>query len=422
MDYSIKQLNEREKEEFLKARTDSLFLPKNIKNALQQSDIRTVRGLISKSRSELKKRFAFNKEDYDAITVSLDNLIVGLFGHELKTHQIKESKPAVVTNTQVLNKNEVDNIINLFASFFDIDKQFLIGKDRRQDTVIARDIIVYILRVHGGMSFPAIGRLLGGRDHTTIIHAYSKIERKVKNNREFEEDFSSLIEEAKKFKESTLASEKASQSIMKHFSSSSSYFEKASLPIQIPQRNQKILDLYRQGFVLEDIGKKIGVTRERARQIIVKTIKQMAFNESLKTGIKVEFDTLMASEKESRRLLIESKKPKKQPKLPKVYRWSVFYDACKECGTTETKHYKYGLCEVCGNRSIVGPAREKMILEHDNKCDICGKTREQSYEDHGRDFYLIRKSESVYCRGCFLEEMGKKLADSRKNRWRMFYN
>jgi len=422
MDYSIKQLNEREKEEFLKWRTDSLFLPKNIKSALQQSDIRTVRGLISKSRSELKQRFGFNKEDYDAITVSLDKLVSGLVGYEFKMHQIEGSKPAVVTNTQVLNKNKIENIINSFASFFSIGKQFLIGKDRRQDTVIARDIIVYILRVHGGMSFPAIGRLLGGRDHTTIIHAYSKIENKVKNNKEFEEDFSSLIEETKKFKGSTLVSEKASQSIMKYFSSSSSYLDKSSLPIQINQRNQKILDLYRQGHVLEDIGKKIGITRERARQIIVKTIKHIAFNESLTTGTKVDFDTLMAKEKESRRLLIESKKPIKQQKPPKVYRWSVYHDACKKCGTTETKHYKHGLCEICGNRSIVGPTREKMIFDHENKCDICDKTREQNYEDNGRDFYLIRKSGSVYCRGCFLEEMGKNLADSRKNRWRMFYN
>ena len=421
MDYFVNLNNSKEKEEFLKTRTDSLVLPRDIKNTLIKSDVRTVRGLISKSPSELKQKFGFIKADLDTITKSLDKLATKIIGYEYKNISSREISPVLVT-TQSINQKEAERIIDMFSVYFNVEKYFLIGRDRRQETVMARDIIVYILRTHGGMSFPAIGRLLGGRDHTTIIHAYTKIVNKVKANKDFENDFSSLINEVKKFKESALEIEKTSGSILKHFTSSKEFVQNNSQPIQISQRYQKILDLYRQGFVLNDIGKKVGITRERARQIIVKTLKQIAFNESLATGTKVDFDTLQAKEKESRRMLIESKKPIKQPKPTKVYRWSVYYDSCKMCGTTETKHYKHGLCEECGNKSIIGPARENMIFEHDNKCDLCDKSREQNRQDSGRDFFLIRKTKSVFCRACFLAEMGKKLADSKRNKWKMFYN
>ncbi len=421
MDYFVNLTNSKDKEEFLKTRTDSLMLPRDIRNTLIKSDVRTVRGLISKSPNELKQKFGFIKADLDTITKSLDKLATKIIGCEYISIPSRKISPALVA-TQSINQKEAERIIDIFSTYFSVEKYFLIGKDRRQETVMARDIIVYILRIHGGMSFPAIGRLLGGRDHTTIIHAYNKIANKAKANKDFEDDFSSLIEEAKKFKENALKSEKTSGSVLKHFMSSKIFVQNNSQSIQIPQRNQKILDFYRQGLVLNDIGKKIGITRERARQIIVKTLEQIAFNESLATGTKVDFDTFQAKEKESRRILIESKKPIKQPKLPKVYRWSVYYDSCKVCGTTETKHYKHGLCEECGNKSIIGHARENMILEHDNRCDLCGKSREQNRQDSGRDFFLRRKTKSVFCRACFLDEMGKKLADSKRNKWRMFYN
>ena len=50
------------------------------------------------------------------------------------------------------------------------------GHSRRQTLVRARSIAVYLLRELTGQSFDAIGTLLGNRDHSTIIHAYRKIQ------------------------------------------------------------------------------------------------------------------------------------------------------------------------------------------------------------------------------------------------------
>jgi chromosomal replication initiator protein len=46
---------------------------------------------------------------------------------------------------------------------------------RRQSIVFARGLIVYLARELAEASYEEIGRALGGRDHTTIIHNYRKI-------------------------------------------------------------------------------------------------------------------------------------------------------------------------------------------------------------------------------------------------------
>ena len=303
-----------------------------------------------------------------------------------------------------------------------IEKKFLVGVGRQQDIVKVRDITVYILRKYGGLSFPAIGKLLGNRDHTTIIHAFRKIEAQAKVSKDFEYESYNLIAEARKLKARVLETERLSTPSLTSFARSGVSIKNFSKPIEISQRSNKVLNLYRQGLVLQDIGEKIGVTRERARQIIVKTIKQKAFNESLRKGVKVDFETLLTREKEIRRLAIESNKPIKLPKQAKIRGWSLYHDSCKSCGTTEVKHFVHGLCEDCGNKSITGDAREQMVSDHNNKCDLCNISREQAIKDYGRDFYLSRKLKSVLCRRCFLEEMGKKLADTKRNKWKMFYN
>ena len=52
------------------------------------------------------------------------------------------------------------------------------GKTRARSVVAARHIACYMGRKYTGMSYPQIGQLLGGRDHSTVLHG----KRKVENN------------------------------------------------------------------------------------------------------------------------------------------------------------------------------------------------------------------------------------------------
>jgi len=51
-----------------------------------------------------------------------------------------------------------------------------IRSERRQKRIIpARHVFCYLARNHTTLSFPQIGRVIGGRDHCTVIHAASKV-------------------------------------------------------------------------------------------------------------------------------------------------------------------------------------------------------------------------------------------------------
>jgi chromosomal replication initiator protein len=51
---------------------------------------------------------------------------------------------------------------------------------------------MYILREDFQVSYPAIGKKLGGRDHTTVIHSCEKIKTELKSNSELEEEIGQI--------------------------------------------------------------------------------------------------------------------------------------------------------------------------------------------------------------------------------------
>jgi len=76
----------------------------------------------------------------------------------------------------------VKNIIQTVAKYYSINEKQLFLKTRKQEIVKPRQIIMYLLRDELGLSYPSIGGKIGGRDHTTIIHACDKISDNVKND------------------------------------------------------------------------------------------------------------------------------------------------------------------------------------------------------------------------------------------------
>lgn len=53
----------------------------------------------------------------------------------------------------------------------------ILGGGRRHDLVLARQIAMYLCRLRLGLSYPELGRLFGGRDHSTVIHGIKKIQQ-----------------------------------------------------------------------------------------------------------------------------------------------------------------------------------------------------------------------------------------------------
>ena len=66
-------------------------------------------------------------------------------------------------------------LISVVAHYFDITTDEVVGKSREKRLAFPRQIIMFLMREEMTYSYPSIGTELGGRDHTTAMHAYSKI-------------------------------------------------------------------------------------------------------------------------------------------------------------------------------------------------------------------------------------------------------
>ena len=59
----------------------------------------------------------------------------------------------------------------------------VIKSDRRnREIVLARQKMMWVVKMQTVLSFPAIGRQFGGKDHTTVLHAFNKIDRLIAVN------------------------------------------------------------------------------------------------------------------------------------------------------------------------------------------------------------------------------------------------
>ena len=88
-----------------------------------------------------------------------------------------------VINEFISKKEKVissDYIQETVAKYFSIDKKELAGEKRSNDIAFPRQIAMYLCREVANMSFPQIGIDFGKRDHSTVMHAYKKIAKEIK--------------------------------------------------------------------------------------------------------------------------------------------------------------------------------------------------------------------------------------------------
>ncbi|MEK7615451.1 MAG: chromosomal replication initiator protein DnaA [Patescibacteria group bacterium] len=99
-------------------------------------------------------------------------------------HQFKNIRPSIETVKPILTSFQPANsrknvtpkhLILAVAGYFDVQVEDLLGKSRQKRLAFPRQIVMYLMREEMKASYPSIGTELGGRDHTTAMHAYDKI-------------------------------------------------------------------------------------------------------------------------------------------------------------------------------------------------------------------------------------------------------
>ncbi len=90
-----------------------------------------------------------------------------------------------------------DAMLELISNKLGFTVEALKGKSRQRPLVTARQIAMFVFRDQTDLSFPAIARVFGNRDHTTVIHAVDKVQRLMKERQQVYDQVTDLIQTVK---------------------------------------------------------------------------------------------------------------------------------------------------------------------------------------------------------------------------------
>lgn len=167
-----------------------------------EPDIETRTAIIETKLSE--KKYSLDNEMINLIASSIQSNIrelEGAINRIIAHHSLKKEKPTIESV-----KNIISSLVNLprkgsittkiitetVANYFNVQISDIIGACRKKELVTPRQIIMYLMREELSSSFPSIGTELGGRDHTTAMHAHNKIKNKILDDDKTKQDITLL--------------------------------------------------------------------------------------------------------------------------------------------------------------------------------------------------------------------------------------
>ena len=154
-----------------KAVNDKIELPNEVLTLLATSitsNIREIEGVYTKV-------VAYSSLMNVPVTLDITKKILDDMGNIVQVKQIT-----------------FESITQAVAEHYHIKVDELFNKKRTQNIAYPRQIAMYLCRELADMSYPRIGELFGGRDHTTVIHAYEKISNKSKIDSKLQNDLNAL--------------------------------------------------------------------------------------------------------------------------------------------------------------------------------------------------------------------------------------
>lgn len=115
----------------------------------------------------------------------------------LKLTQKKEIKMVGFLPNDDTPKGAVtlDLLIDSVADYFTVPKSEVMGQSRVRDYTLPRQVIMYLASIKLRMSLSTIGRALGNRNHTTVMHSIGKMKEQIKNDRQLLRDVNAITRE-----------------------------------------------------------------------------------------------------------------------------------------------------------------------------------------------------------------------------------
>ena len=86
----------------------------------------------------------------------------------------------------------IDDILETVCGHYNVSQQQVFSRSRKRDYVLVRQISMYLAQKYTKMPASRIGQLIGGRDHSTVIHSCTTIEQRLTVDKSFMAELSSI--------------------------------------------------------------------------------------------------------------------------------------------------------------------------------------------------------------------------------------
>ena len=86
----------------------------------------------------------------------------------------------------------VDDILDKVCGHFGVAQQQVFSKSRKRNYVLVRQVSMYLAQKYTKMPASRIGQLIGGRDHSTVLHSCNAIEERLKVDKAFQAELTSI--------------------------------------------------------------------------------------------------------------------------------------------------------------------------------------------------------------------------------------
>jgi len=169
---------------------------------ITQPDVETRIAILEAKCRE--KNYPLNDQILNYIANSIQNNIRELEGaltRLIAFYEFNNTTPTLESAKNVLSglmssfqskSASPKTIVDAVSKFYDVDIKDITGKSRKKELVKPRQITMYLMREESNTSFPTIGQEIGGRDHTTAMHACTKIGKEVQTNEKTKQEIDSI--------------------------------------------------------------------------------------------------------------------------------------------------------------------------------------------------------------------------------------
>ena len=96
---------------------------------------------------------------------------------------------------KVAKRLQLGDIMNALCMFYDVESKYIFGKKRDRRYTRPRQMLCYIAKNHiPDITLKEIGRFVGGRDHSTVIHSVRSVENEMSYNQKFADEINQIKE------------------------------------------------------------------------------------------------------------------------------------------------------------------------------------------------------------------------------------